>query len=79
MKLSKAQQNIIDKLNNGWSLGTMQMMRDTRTRFQKGGLGSGGDTENVSIATVHALLKKGLLISKYEFPNTEYFLANDTR
>ena len=77
MKLSKTQQNIIDKTNNGWALGTSQMVRSNRSWLQKGGLGRGGDTEDVSIATIRALLKKELLKSKYGFPKIEYFLAND--
>ncbi len=77
MILSKAQQNIIDKMNNGWCLGTTQMIRRSRSWLQKDGLGHGGSSENVSIATIYALLKKGLLKSKYGFPNVEYFLVVD--
>lgn len=69
MKLSRVQQDVIDKMRNGWELGCYSM---SGCRLQKGGLGKGGETQIVSHSTVHSLYKKGLIQQIYGFPATRY-------
>ncbi len=73
MKLSKTQQEVIDLMKSGWELG-QSMAIHSRTWLQKNGLGRGGETKNVSGATVHALYRKGLIDSKDNFPTRKYYL-----
>jgi hypothetical protein len=75
MKLSKTQQEIVDRLNNGWELGAMSDMSG-RCWIQKPGLGRGGESHNVSSATIHALVKKGVLVyGEYKYPWREIHLV----
>ncbi len=60
MKLSKPQQNIIDKMANGWELGWSHSFL-VRCWLQKGGIGAGGQSEDVSDRSVSALFKQGLI------------------
>lgn len=73
MKLSKAQQFVIDKMRNGWELGQSNSMVCDRCCIQKGGIGRGGEAVTVSRATKQALFDRGLIRSRgYSFP-TEVF------
>ena len=76
-KLSEAQQDVLDKMRSGWELGRSERGRDdARYWMQQGGLGRGGQTQNVSYATVRALLKLGLITSgKWSFPTIKYHLT----
>jgi len=59
-KMSKVQQYVIDLMKSGWELGHWSGWHD-RYVLQKEGLGKGGETKNVSGATVHALMDKGYI------------------
>jgi hypothetical protein len=68
MKLSKVQQEVIDLMKDGWELGTSTGFF-IHTCLQKGGQGKGGDTKDISIATVNALKNKGLIEhSLFKYP-----------
>ena len=62
MKLSKAQQEIIDLMNDGWELGCYSWGKYTYS-IQKGGLGRGGESRRVNAGIIHALHKRGLIKS----------------
>ena len=78
MKLSKTQQHVIDLMESGWELGCSTTM-DGRCWLQKGGLGQGGETEDVRHNTVHALYKRGLIEGHYGFPTKKYTLRKKRR
>ena len=77
MKLSKTQQEVINKMKDGWELGRTTMgLYSPRCWLQKGGLGKGGPTIDVSWATVKALHFHHQLISQIEdFPTIRYKLT----
>ena len=60
MKLSKAQQEILDLINSGWELGRYGGI-EPRYAIQKGGLGYGGEAKTVNSKTIWALLKHKLI------------------
>ena len=62
-KLSKAQRELLEKIASGeWELGTNTAMASRRSAWiQRGGIGRGGETVGVSRATVHALLRRGMI------------------
>ena len=61
-KLSKAQQDVIDKMRDGWQLGrNTSISYATPCWIQEGGIGYGGKTQNVSRSTFRALWNKGLI------------------
>lgn len=62
MKLSKAQQEILDLMNNGWELGKYGGL-EPKYSIQKGGLGRGGESKIINYRTILALYKKGLIKS----------------
>lgn len=75
MKLSMAQQEIIDKMSNGWELGFAESF-NCRFWLQKGGCGKGGETKGVRSTTVASLQGKGLIeIAKKGYPLSTYKLA----
>ena len=78
MKLSKAQQRIVDYMKNGYELGHMSDING-RYWLQKPGLGRGGDSIDVNRASIHALINKGIICwGKHSFPWTKLYLkAND--
>lgn len=81
MKLSKAQQRIVDLMNDGWELGYYDGLGGGY-RIQKGGLGSGGDSERVRCDTAYSLIKKAVIVPNGErsFPITRrYVLAEEYR
>ena len=77
MKLSKIQIEILKLMSEGWELcSSTTFDLSSSTWLQKGGCGKGGQTKCISIATKHALFKKGLIgYKKYEFPTTRWFLT----
>ena len=75
-KLSKVQQGVIDKMNNGWELGCYSM---GGCALQKGGLGYGGETERVSRATVSSLYRKRCILQIDGFPCNHYVLIRSDR
>ena len=60
MKLSKAQQNVIDKMLDGWELGWSHSWGRS-CWLQKGHIGEGGKSEDVKCSTAEALFKRGLI------------------
>lgn len=60
MKLSKVQQDVLDKMRNGWELGIDTALYEYYW-MQQGGLGKGGKSQNVSKATVRALVNRNLI------------------
>jgi hypothetical protein len=79
VKLTKAQQEVIDLMRQGWELG-VSTTADGRWWLQKGGLGRGGETNNVNANTAHALLRAGLIRSAgYSFPTQHYLLTDKGR
>lgn len=74
-KPTKKQQEILDLMANGWELGK-DMGLNSFAWIQEGGLGKGGKSLSVSIATVHSLWKKDLIrIKSRQFPTTHYELT----
>lgn len=79
MRLSKVQQDILDKMHNGWELGLNGGI-DVYCRIQKGGLGRGGEVKTVSCATLWALQERGLIERASEkYPTVYYKLTNKGR
>lgn len=77
VKLSKAQQLVVDRMNDGWSLGKDSGLRG-RAWMQHGGLGRGGKSADVHISTFYVLCKLGAIKSPaYHFPTTEYVLTEE--
>jgi len=75
MKLSKAQQAVVDAMRNGWQLGEGMDFRG-RTWLQQGGCGRGGTTKEVRANTVSALLRAGAIKKDEEsFPLRTYKLC----
>ena len=73
--LSKAQQEVVDLLTDGWDLG-VSMSMDGLCWLQRGGIGRGGASKTVSKATVSALCRKGVIrqVSR-KFPTARYGLS----
>lgn len=75
MKLTKAQERVVSRMKDGWELGWSSTM-EGRVWLQKGGVGRGGESEKVSTATAHALLKAGVIVcDKRGFPTSKYRLS----
>ena len=74
MKLSVLQQKVIDLMNEGWELGLTQGFCP-RAWLQKNGLGKGGETLNISVATLYSLERNKLIVSQgYSYPTRTYKL-----
>lgn len=72
MKLTKAQQRVIDLMRTGWEL----YSSDLGVLLQEGGIGRGGETEKVSRTTLEALLDRGAIVrGAAEYPGVKYRLA----
>jgi hypothetical protein len=69
VKLSESQLNVLRLLNNGegWEIGLYTGI-NPRARMQKGGLGKGGEAQDVRITTFTALSDKGLIARNKEAP-----------
>lgn len=77
MKLSKTQQRIVELMGNGWELG-VSMVSEGRCWIQEGLVGHGGRRENVSVATFHALRKRGVIVQREQkFPTAKYVLSDE--
>ena len=76
MKLSKAQQRVIDLMSEGWELGHSRGYQ-TSAWMQKDGIGRGGDSEKVNANTFFALRGKGLItVAREGFPTNVYKLCS---
>lgn len=73
-KPTQYQQDILDKMRNGWELGQDHGISG-RCRIQQGGLGKGRKTEDVRFTTVASLLDKGFIeLAEYSCPTIRYRL-----
>jgi len=63
MALSKNQQRVVDLMGDGWALG-LSCGRETCAWLQQDGLGRGGATEKVTLATFNGLWKEGAIKAK---------------
>ncbi len=80
IKLSDAQQHIVDLMKDGWQLGMSTAGLNRRSWIQKGGCGSGGEAENVHGNTVHALQDRGVItVDQDGFPSRTYKLAESAK
>lgn len=77
MKLSKAQAEVVAKMEAGWELGWSSSM-DGRVWLQEGGVGKGGQSLNIRTSTATALKKAGVItVTRHEYPTMKYRLAAD--
>ena len=74
-KLSPTQIEVLTLMNQGWELGRSEGFFES-TWLQKDGLGKGGPTKRISIATLYSLVKKGYILhTKTIYPNNYYVLT----
>ena len=78
MKLSKAQQEVLDLMKNGWELGKYGGI-DPRYTLQEGGLGRGGKSRSLNYKTVYILFKKGLIKSIGGFSPERFRLSEESK
>ena len=76
LKVTKIQQDVLDKMNDGWELGRDNFLYG-RSRVQQGGLGRGGRTQTVSWNTIRGLLKRGLIREIHGFPDIRYVIIKE--
>lgn len=75
MKPSKAQQEILDLMANGWELGLCHGLAP-RYWLQKGGLGKGGEIKNIRSAVPCKLVDLGLIKGvREEYPFASFALS----
>ena len=76
-KLTKAQQDVIDKMKNGWELGrNTSFFSASPCWIQEGGIGYGGKSQNVSLSTFMVLWNMELIESNSSsFPTETYHLT----
>jgi hypothetical protein len=72
IKLSPTQQDIIDKLKDGWILRTSNDGDSWISRVVNNKL----ERTTVRSSTVFALRQKGLITSEYKFPISKWTLVN---
>ena len=76
-RLTKKRLAVLQKLTQGWELGTTAGARSPSfTTLQQGGIGRGGKTIDVDYNVVFALYKEGLLWHRYSFP-TQFWTLTD--
>ena len=76
MKLNDKQQDILDKMANGWELSyTMGARSPGWHSIQKGGTGRGGESTTINGNTINALESRGLIKRIYGFPSSRYVLV----
>ena len=79
MKLTAKQQDILDKMANGWELGYHAFGPDGWHCIQQGRLGYGGESHSVNANTVQALYRRGLIKQIYGFPISKYILVKEEK
>jgi len=68
MKLSKRQQIVVDRMQESWALCVSRGFH-SNVWLQKNGCGRGGESEQVSFSTFHALYKRNLItLNKDGYP-----------
>ena len=76
MKVNAKQQDVLDKMANGWQLGyPTGVYSPGWYDLQKGGQGRGGETMRIHGNTITALEKRGLIKQIYGFPTSKYILV----
>ena len=75
-KLTKLQQHVVGRMNEGWALGLSTGIAPNAW-LQQNGLGRGGATEKVNIATFSGLHRRGVIRNKNtsQFPSVAYVLT----
>jgi hypothetical protein len=72
-KLTKAQQETLDLLRNGWELGVHESLGSVRIRIQHGGVGRGGEVRRVTKSVFDALLAAGRIVEvRRKYPSVMY-------
>lgn len=80
MKLNAKQQDILDKMADGWELGFhVGGFSPGWHSIQQGGLGRGGKSYHVNAGTVGALVNRGLVKRFYGFPTSKYYLVKEEK
>ena len=75
-ELSPTQIEVISLMNQGWELGRSEGFFPGAW-LQKDGLGKGGTSKSISIATLHSLQVKGYIKNvKHDYPNNHYDLTD---
>lgn len=74
MKISDTQKHVLQRMADGWALGTSSGFH-TSAWLQEKGLGRGGEVEYIRISTVFALQTKELIVGKWKYPNTQWYLT----
>lgn len=75
VKLSDKQKEVILNARNGWQLGRSSSL-NPRAWMQKGGLGKGGESKDISFNIWNALLRRHLIEQDYySFPTSPYKLT----
>ena len=78
MKLNAKQQDVLDKMANGWQLGFNVGGHDPGWyRLQQGGLGYGGESTHIHGRTINALEDRKLIRRIYGFPTSKYILVKE--
>lgn len=79
MKLTKAQQHVVARMKEGWSLGLDTGLKPWAW-LQQDGLGRGGATENVNLNTFSGLERRKVICragtNPFSRPN-QYILAKE--
>ena len=79
MKYSKAQQEVITLMNEGWELCSSNTMIGG-SWLQKNGCGNGGETKRVGTNTFFSLFKrKTIILFKNSFPTSHYRLSKNEK
>ena len=73
-KLSKNQQDVVDLLKAGWELGSSHTRLGGNCWLQKNGICRGGQSKNISKATLRALKKKGIIKDSPKREKDPYWL-----
>ena len=80
MKLSKAQQAVVDLMREGWSLCSSTSISISGIWLQEYGCGCGGQTQKVNAHTFFALKKRGVIeIQSNQFPTSCHRLTKEWR
>jgi hypothetical protein len=75
-KLSPAMKEVVLKMRDGWQLGKSNSYH-VHCWIQKGGIGKGGESQNVNIGTWAALIDRKLIFeSQHKYPSSPYELTD---
>jgi hypothetical protein len=78
--LSAKQEDVVGLMRQGWELGVSSSINRRGAWLQKDGVGKGGPTVTVSLATVRALREKGwVILTQPGYPTSTFRLADGPR